>query len=138
MVDLDLESVSEIVKERTNSGDAIEVVTPAQPSRLEWFVSDEDAARKDAAQEAHKVATSLDEAGGDVEADVGDPDPIQAIEDALARFPADEILVLTRPEDDAEWLEKRAFDTELGKFETPVTHVSLAQDASGRGDGLGD
>ncbi len=43
--------------------------------------------------------------GEQVEARVGDVDPLQAIEDALRMFPADEVIVLTAPDEEATWLE---------------------------------
>ena len=45
-----------------------------------------------------------------VAAEAGDSDPLLAIQDALARFDADEIVVVTRPEEEASWLEQRAAD----------------------------
>jgi hypothetical protein len=43
---------------------------------------------------------------GRVETEVGDSDPVHAIEDALRQFPADEVIVVTRPSNDAGWREK--------------------------------
>ena len=96
------------------------VVAPASDlSFLQWIASDEDRARAEAEQRARKVAELV----GAKEARVGDPDPVIAIEDALRTFPADEVIVVTRPRDAATWLEKDLLN-ELGKhFAVPVSHI---------------
>jgi hypothetical protein len=58
-----------------------------------------------------------------VSVEVGDPDPVVAVRDALARFPADELVVVTRPKDSATWLEKPLIAGELEQFGLPVTHL---------------
>ena len=60
------------------------------------------------------AAASIDETTPEtVQAEAGDSDPLQAAEDALANFDADELVVVTRPDDEATWLEEgRAEDIE--------------------------
>ena len=48
---------------------------------------------------------------------------MQAIRDALTTFPADEIVVLTRPEEQLSWLEEGAAETADERFDLPVTHL---------------
>ena len=60
---------------------------------------------------------------GAVDSEVGDTDPVQAIEDALRTFPADELLLVTRPDDDAGWLEEGAAAEAFERFSLPVTHL---------------
>jgi len=62
-----------------------------------------------------------------VETEVGDTDPVQAIEDALRRFPADEVIVVTRPGDEASWLEKDSAEAASERFGVPVTHLVVDQ-----------
>src|SRR5437867_4056926 len=81
------------------------VVAPASGmSRLEWLTNAEDDARSEAAALADKTAEATPTE--DVEARVGDSDPVKAIQDALRTFAADEILVVGRPDDQAGWLEE--------------------------------
>jgi hypothetical protein len=47
----------------------------------------------------------------------------KAIEDALRSFPADELIVVTLPEEDAAWLEKGSAETALDRSPLPVTHL---------------
>ena len=80
------------------------MIAPASKiSRLDRLTNDEAAAREDAADRAEATAEAAP--GDNVEAHVGDVDPIRAIEDALRLFPADEVLVVTAPENQATWLE---------------------------------
>ena len=56
---------------------------------------------------------------------MGDTDPVQAIEDALRTFPADEVLVVTRPDDDASWLEQDSAQEARERFGVPVTRLTV-------------
>jgi hypothetical protein len=44
-------------------------------------------------------------------------------EDALRTFSADELIVVTLPDEDATWLEKGSAETALKRFSLPVTHL---------------
>lgn len=69
----------------------VHVVAPAAGvGPLQWLTSAEDEARAEAEQLADRTAHGID---ADVETEVGEHDPLLAVEDALALFPADEILV---------------------------------------------
>jgi len=69
------------------------VVAPALNSRLRRWASDEDRARRRAAQRLSAHLEHLERRGLQAEGRVGDADPLLAIADALATFPADEILI---------------------------------------------
>ncbi|MGZ6639393.1 MAG: hypothetical protein ACXVII_41985 [Solirubrobacteraceae bacterium] len=98
------------------------VVAPASGiSRLDWLTNAEGDARADAARRADQLAE--DASTDNVESQVGDSDPVQAIEDALATFPADELIIVTRRDEDAAWLEKGSAETALARFSLPVTHL---------------
>ena len=91
--------------------DKLKVVVPAvKQSRLQWLTNADDDAREEAEDAAASIDASTPEA---VQADAGDADPLQAAEDALADFEADEVVVVTRPDEEATWLEEgRAADIE--------------------------
>ncbi len=112
---------------RRHAGDEaaeLKIVAPAADvSPLEWLASDEDEARADAA----KVAEDSQEAvagGAPVQTEVGDPDPVQAIEDALRTFPADEVVVVTPRGEEANWLEKDTGAAARERFGVPVTQLT--------------
>jgi hypothetical protein len=116
------ESVESRVRQHAGQDAEVRVVAPASKiSWLDWLTNDEDAARLDAAERAETAAAAAptDKA----KAEVGDVDPLQAIEDALRTFPADEVLVLTPPEEEAEWLEKGLGELAQKRFSIPVTQL---------------
>src|SRR5262249_6940941 len=69
------------------------VVAPALNSRLRRWASDEDRARRLAAERLGVHPHHLQRCGVHAEGRVGDADPLLAIADALVTFPADEIVI---------------------------------------------
>jgi nucleotide-binding universal stress UspA family protein len=69
------------------------VVAPALNSWLRRWTSDEDDARRRAEERVAAFVDSLARRGIHAESRIGDADPVQAIADALATFPADEIVI---------------------------------------------
>jgi len=101
----------------------IHVVAPASKiSRLDWLTNNEDDARGDALELAETTAEATPT--DNVDAGVGDSDPLQAIEDALREFPqADEVIIITLPDESASWLESGAGSEAQRRFRVPVTHL---------------
>ena len=56
---------------------------------------------------------------------IGDADPLQAALDALALFPADEIVVATHPEGRSNWLACRLVERLCETCDLPVLHVTV-------------
>jgi hypothetical protein len=109
---------------RAHAGEDAEllVVAPASHiSRLDWLTNADDDARTDAAERTDELAEAAPT--DDVESRVGDSDPVKAIDDALRTFPADELVIITLPDEDANWLEKGSAETALSRFSLPVTHL---------------
>jgi hypothetical protein len=122
-------ALRDLVHSRAGDDAEMLVVAPASEiSRLGWLTNADDDARGEAASLAEKTAEATPTEN--VEASVGDPDPLKAIEDALRTFPADEIIVVTRPDDEAGWLEEGAGETAQSRFRLPVTRVTIAEDGS--------
>jgi len=106
------------------------VVCPALNSAVRHWASDEDGARA-AAQE--RLETSLGRLRGygvDVSGEVGDGDPLQAMEDALRTFGADEIVISTHPVGRSNWLERNVVGAARERFDIPITHVVVDLDAA--------
>jgi hypothetical protein len=98
-----------------------QVVVPATGlSKLQWLTGEEDEARAAAEVTARQTEAATSER---TQATVGDTDPAQAVQDALATFPADELVIVTRPDPDADWLEGGTVSEALRRFELPVTHL---------------
>jgi hypothetical protein len=99
------------------------VVTPALNSPLKHWVSDEDGARAAAQERLDASLAKLAEAGVQARGEVGDGDPLQAMEDALRTFGADEIIISTHPEGRSNWLERGVVTKARERFAVPITHV---------------
>jgi len=104
------------------------VATASDLSPLDWLANDEDDARAEAESRAVEVGHAVAPEAESVEAEVGDSDPVQAIEDALRTFPADELVLVTRKDDDAGWLEEGTASEALARFNLPVTHLVVDED----------
>jgi GABA permease len=72
---------------------------------------------------------SLRAVGIDAEGEVGDTDPVQAIEDALRTFQPDELVISTHPEGRSKWLERGVVERARERFALPLTHVVVDLDA---------
>jgi hypothetical protein len=67
----------------------------------------------------------------DAKGEIGDAEPLQAMEDALRLFGADEIIISTHPEGRSHWLEKGIVEGARERFEVPITHVVVDLQAEG-------
>jgi hypothetical protein len=102
------------------------VVSPAlQESGLRFWMSDADEAIDRAQQVQEETVERLDEEGVDAAGDTGESDPLQAMADALATFPADRIVVFTHPEDEASYLEDDVVAEAERRFGVPVVHGTV-------------
>jgi 4-amino-4-deoxy-L-arabinose transferase-like glycosyltransferase len=99
------------------------VVSPALNSPLRQWVSDEDGARSEAQQRLEQSLARLRAAGVNARGEVGDPEPLQAIEDALRKFGADEIVISSHPPGRSNWLEQRLIERAHERFAVPIHHV---------------
>jgi hypothetical protein len=114
----------ECIKSKSEGYDEkVLVVSPALNSPLKHWISDEDGARLDAQQRLDASLTALRAAGVDASGEIGDGDPLQAIEDALRTFGPDEVIISTHPEGRSHWLERGIVTSARERFTVPITHV---------------
>jgi GABA permease len=99
------------------------VVSPALNSRLKTWTSDEDPARAQAQTRLDATLSRLASVGIEARGEVGDVDPLVAIEDAVRLFHPDEIVVSTHPVGKSNWLERGVVGAVRERFDVPVTHV---------------
>ena len=104
------------------------VVSPALThSPLRFWVSDADDAIAHAGQTAEETVERLDEEGIDAAGDTGESDPMQALEDAIATYDADRIVIFTHPEDEYDYLEDGFVEEAEHRFERPVIHREVTR-----------
>ena len=99
------------------------VVSPALNSRLKTFTSDEDPARAAAQERLAETIERLASVGIDARGEVGDGDPLVAIDDAVRTFGPDEIVISTHPPGKSNWLERGTVDAVRSRYDVEVTHV---------------
>jgi hypothetical protein len=104
----------------------VTVVAPALiGSAVKHAMGDVDEAREEAGGVLDQSLAQLKSAGIEARGQVGDSDPLLATQDALATFDADEIVLITRPEDKARWLEDNLFERAEQTFEQPIVHLEV-------------
>jgi membrane protein implicated in regulation of membrane protease activity len=106
------------------------VVCPALNSQVRHWASDEDGARAAAQQRLDASLAELRRQGIQADGEVGDGDPLQAMEDALRTFGADEIVISTHPEGRSNWLERNVVGSARERFDIPITHVVVDLEAA--------
>ena len=114
---------SMILEKSLDVREKVLVVTPALNSPLKHWASDEDDARAAAQERLDASLAELAAAGVHARGEVGDGDPLQAVEDALRTFGADEIIISTHPEGRSNWLERGVVEKARERFAVPITHV---------------
>lgn len=112
----------EVVRRAGEDGRVL-VVSPALNTRIRHWTSDEDEARAAAQARLDESLGALAAVGVDARGQVGDDDPIQAIEDSLRTFGADEIVLSTHPPGRSNWLEAGVVERARERFECPIAHV---------------
>lgn len=102
------------------------VIAPALNSKLRFWVSDPDPAIHRAQDVAQESVERMDEEGIDAAGGTGDSDPLQAIQDSLATFPAEEIVLCTHRAGERNWLEDGIVEKVGERFpDRTVRHLEL-------------
>ena len=123
-------TLRERIRERSEGVRAeVLVVAPALNSPIRHWASDEDGARAVAEARLRESLSLLRAGGVSARGEVGDAEPLQAIEDALRTFGADEIIISTHPEGRSQWLERGVVSAARERFAVPITHVVVDLDA---------
>jgi hypothetical protein len=117
------ELLDRIKQSASNRKSAVLVVAPALNTPLRHLASDEGPARAQAQERLDRSLARLQKEGIDARGEVGESDPLQAIEDALRTFGADEIVISTHPEGRSNWLERGVVTGARERFAVPITHV---------------
>lgn len=115
---------------RSALGDAaddaeVKVVAPALDSKARFWTSDNDAAIARANEVQQETVERLAEDDVDAVGDTGESDPLLALQDALATFPAEEIVICTHPEGERNWAEEDLLEQAQGRFSVPVRQIEV-------------
>ncbi len=86
-------------------------------------LGDVDEPREEAEERLRTALEELRRNGVQASGEVGDPDPVQAAQDALLKAPADEVLIFERESEQARWFEEGLFDRAQAALEPPLRLV---------------
>ncbi|HEX4464081.1 MAG TPA: hypothetical protein VH042_05505 [Solirubrobacterales bacterium] len=115
-----------------SEGVGLRVVVPAvEANPLRHTLGDIDEPRREAEARLGRVLGELRENGIEAGGEVGDPDPIQAAQDALLKGPADEILIFEHEQAQARWFEDGLLEKAEAGLEPPLRMVVLHSDRDG-------
>ena len=101
------------------------VVAPALNTRLRHWATDDAASVEEARERLRRCLRDLARDGIHAEAMIGDPDPFQAVADALAVFSADAIVIATHPESRSNWLAKDLVERVRRTSDLEVFHLTV-------------
>ena len=109
-------------------GDAeVLVISPAtHQSKLAFWMSDADEAIHEAEVAQEETVERLEEEGVDAAGDTGESEPSVAIQDALATFEADRILIFTHA-GEKDYREETGLEDAEERFGVPITHAEISR-----------
>lgn len=114
-------------------GAEILVVSPAtNESRLAFWMSDPDQAIAEAHEAQARTVEALEKTGADAEGRVGESEPAVALEDAMALFPAERIVIATPRGQDAEYRSDPRLSEAEARFGVPVSWLDVDDGAPER------
>lgn len=100
------------------------VIAPAIGSWLSRWTGDE-SQFADARKHLDDTVAALAAAGITARGETGADDPLQAADDGLREFAAHEIVFVTKPGTDTDWVERGVVEAAMTRYSVPVTHIAL-------------
>jgi hypothetical protein len=118
------EPIEEIRRAGNGTGTEVRVVVPAvEATSFRHTMGDIDEPKEEAEVRLRAALDSLSRGGIAASGGVGDPDPVQAAQDALLEAPADEVLIFEREAEQARWFEEGLFDRAKESLEPPLRMI---------------
>jgi len=118
------EPVEQILANADQDGVELRVVVPAtEANALRHTMGDIDEPKKEAEERLERALQTLRERGIEVNGEVGDPDPVQAAQDALLKAPADEVLIFEHCDEQSKWYEEGLLEKAQEGIEPPLRVV---------------
>ena len=104
------------------------VVAPAlHDSPVRFWASDSDEAIARAQEVQEESVERLEEEGVDAAGDTGESDPLLALQDALATYRADRIVIFTHPGEERAYREEELAAEAQRRFGVPVVHSTVSR-----------
>ncbi len=110
----------------------LRVVVPAvEANAFRHTLGDIDEPKREAEARLGRVLDELRTRGIEARGEVGDPDPIQAAQDALLKAPADEVVIFEHERAQARWFEGDLLEKAEAGLEPPLRVVVAHSDGDG-------
>ncbi|HEU4392566.1 MAG TPA: hypothetical protein VFR04_02890 [Solirubrobacterales bacterium] len=123
------EPAEEVRRQGNGGGVEVRVVVPAvEANAFRHTLGDIDEPKREAEERLRSSLEALRRAGVSASGYVGDPDPVQAAQDALLEQPADEVLIFEHTEGQARWFEDGLFEKARETLEPPLRMVVIDAD----------
>ena len=106
--------------ETTDDAEILVVAPALHRSALRFWLSDADEAIRRAELVQRETVEGLDDAGVDAHGVTGESDPVKAVEDALVTFPAERVVLFSRPDSAQRHDESIDADALQQRFGLPV------------------
>jgi hypothetical protein len=119
------EPAAEISRSAEAAGEVRVVVPAVEASPLRHTLGDVDEPRERAKQQLEATLRNLRRQGIEAIGEVGDPDPVQAVQDALLKAPADEVLFFAHGDQKAGWFEGDLFEHAKESLQPPLRMIQL-------------
>ena len=121
------ESLTDVINARLADG-PIRALVVAPRERVGGLLTSNETASRAAAQERlDEIVGRLRALGSEASGEVGDPDPVQAVKDAMRDQPVDEIIVSTLPKGLSRWLGEDVPSRLRDAVGVPITVVSQTE-----------
>jgi hypothetical protein len=122
------EPIEQLQSNSNGDGVEVRVVVPAvEANPLRHTMGDIDEPRQQAEERLERVLNALGDGDLQVSGEIGDPDPVQAAQDALLKAPADEVLIFEHAEGQTRWYEDGLYERAQESIEPPLRLVVLEQ-----------
>jgi hypothetical protein len=116
-------AVCDAIEAQLDAVAAVHLVVPVRVSHLRFLANDESEERRDAEQMMSIAVALLRKRGVATSGSVGSDKPLESMTDALAAFPATQVLLATPPEEESYWLERDLLAKANALTELAVTQV---------------
>jgi hypothetical protein len=111
---------------RDGDGDEVQVrlIAPAvEANVVRHTLGDIDEPKREAEERLRASLAILRSHGIDASGGIGDPDPVQAVQDALQEGPADEVLIFEHAAGQARWYEDGLFEKAQENIQPPLRMI---------------
>lgn len=120
------EPVQAIKQQGNGQGLRVRLIAPAvEANAFRHTMGDIDEPKREAEERLAASLTELRRNGIEASGGVGDPDPVQAVQDALLEGPADEVVIFEHAAGQARWFEDGLFEKAKEEIEPPLRMVVI-------------